>query len=96
MASSTFFSNVYAHRRVAETKAKPCEICFRPSSSVLITLDNKVRFYLFSFVSFFPLLSSPIHIYLLHEIGMRVCVFVYIYMCVFWGLISEDGWMNFF
>lgn len=37
------FPNVYAHRKVAETKAKPCDICFKLSCSVLITPDNKVR-----------------------------------------------------
>lgn len=37
------FPNVYAHRKVAETSAKSCDICFKPSTSVLITTDNKVR-----------------------------------------------------
>ena len=37
------FPNHYTHRRVAETKAKSCDICFKLSSSVLITSDNKVR-----------------------------------------------------
>jgi hypothetical protein len=37
------FPNVYTHRKVAETKAKSCDICYRLSSSVLITPDNKVR-----------------------------------------------------
>jgi hypothetical protein len=37
------FPNHYTHRRVAETKAKSCDICFKLSSSVLITPDNKVR-----------------------------------------------------
>jgi hypothetical protein len=36
------FPNAYAHRKVAETKTKPCDICFKLSSSVLITPDNKV------------------------------------------------------
>ncbi|KAK1760140.1 VPS4-associated protein 1 [Echria macrotheca] len=39
------FPNEYSHRRVAETSAKPCDICFKPSSSVLITPDNKDFFY---------------------------------------------------
>ncbi|KAL2260854.1 hypothetical protein VTK26DRAFT_5036 [Humicola hyalothermophila] len=39
------FPNVYMHRKVAETSAKPCDICFKPSSSVLITSDNKDWFY---------------------------------------------------
>lgn len=37
------FPNVYTHRKVAETKAKSCDICFKLSCSVLITQDNKVR-----------------------------------------------------
>ncbi|EAQ87100.1 hypothetical protein CHGG_03719 [Chaetomium globosum CBS 148.51] len=37
------FPNTYTHRKVAETKAKSCDICFKISSSVLITPDNKVR-----------------------------------------------------
>ncbi|KAL2125728.1 hypothetical protein VTJ04DRAFT_2093 [Mycothermus thermophilus] len=39
------FPNVYTHRKVAETKAKSCDICYRLSSSVLITPDNKDWFY---------------------------------------------------
>ncbi|KAK3385629.1 VPS4-associated protein 1 [Podospora didyma] len=39
------FPNVYTHRKVAETSAKSCEICYRPSTSVLITTDNKDWFY---------------------------------------------------
>lgn len=35
--------NVWHLRRVAETSAKPCEmICYKPTTSVLITPDNKV------------------------------------------------------
>ena len=37
------FPNVYAHRKVADTSAKSCDICFKPSTSVLITPDSKVR-----------------------------------------------------
>jgi ATP-dependent Clp protease ATP-binding subunit ClpA len=36
------FQNVYMHRRVAETTSKPCEICYKPSTSVLVTSENKV------------------------------------------------------
>jgi len=39
------FPNVYAHRKVAETKAKSCDICYKLSTSVLITADNKDWFY---------------------------------------------------
>ncbi|RYP64175.1 hypothetical protein DL770_009240 [Monosporascus sp. CRB-9-2] len=39
------FPNIWHHRKVAETAAKACEICYRPSSSVLITPDNKDWFY---------------------------------------------------
>ncbi|KAF2737304.1 DUF1742-domain-containing protein, partial [Polyplosphaeria fusca] len=38
--------NVWHHRRVAESSAKACWICYKPSSSVLITPDNKDFFYL--------------------------------------------------
>lgn len=39
---STSFPNVYHHRKVAEASAKACDICYKPSTSVLITPDNKV------------------------------------------------------
>ncbi|KAK7747557.1 hypothetical protein SLS62_009055 [Diatrype stigma] len=39
------FPNIWHHRKVAETAAKGCEICYRPSSSVLVTPDNKDWFY---------------------------------------------------
>lgn len=39
----TTFQNVYTLRRVADTAAKGCEVCFKPSSSVLITAENKVH-----------------------------------------------------
>ncbi|KAK4195541.1 VPS4-associated protein 1 [Triangularia verruculosa] len=39
------FPNEYTHRKVAETAAKSCEICYKPSSSVLITPDSKDWFY---------------------------------------------------
>ncbi|KAB2575073.1 hypothetical protein BFW01_g8307 [Lasiodiplodia theobromae] len=38
--------NVWHHRRVADAQAKACWICFKPSSSVLITPDNKDFFYI--------------------------------------------------
>lgn len=34
--------NVWHLRRVADTAAKACYVCYKPSSSVLITPDNKV------------------------------------------------------
>ena len=39
------FPNVYAHRKVAETAMRGCDICFRPTSSVLYSegADAKVR-----------------------------------------------------
>ncbi|KAG5927071.1 hypothetical protein E4U42_002658 [Claviceps africana] len=37
------FPNLYTHRKVAETAARACDICYKPSSSVLITADKKVR-----------------------------------------------------
>ncbi|EMR72882.1 hypothetical protein MGN70_012504 [Eutypa lata] len=39
------FPNIWHHRKVAETAAKGCEICYKPSSSVLVTPDNKDWFY---------------------------------------------------
>lgn len=37
--------NVWHHRKVAETSAKGCEICYKPSTSVLITPDKQDFFY---------------------------------------------------
>lgn len=37
--------NTWHHRKVAETAAKACFICYKPSTSVLITPDNKDFFY---------------------------------------------------
>lgn len=34
--------NVWHLRRVADTAAKACFVCYKPSASVLITPDNKV------------------------------------------------------
>lgn len=36
------FQNIYHHRKVAATSSKPCEICYKPSTSVLTTPENKV------------------------------------------------------
>lgn len=38
--------NIWHHRRVAETAAKSCMVCYKPSSSVLITPDTKDFFYI--------------------------------------------------
>ena len=35
--------NVWHLRRVAEASGKPCDICYKPTTSVLITPDNKVH-----------------------------------------------------
>ncbi|KAI0536030.1 VPS4-associated protein 1 [Xylaria digitata] len=37
--------NIWHHRKVADTSAKGCEICFKPSTSVLITPDKQDFFY---------------------------------------------------
>ncbi|KAJ5191026.1 Protein of unknown function DUF1742 [Penicillium cinerascens] len=37
--------NIYHLRRVADTSSKACLICYKPSTSVLITPDNKDFFY---------------------------------------------------
>lgn len=39
------FPNIYTHRKVADTASKACEICYKPSTSVLITPENKDFFY---------------------------------------------------
>jgi len=39
-------TNVWHLRTVAETSSKPCYICFKPTSAVLITPDNKDHFYI--------------------------------------------------
>lgn len=36
------FPNIYTHRKVADTASKPCDICFKPSTSVLVVPENKV------------------------------------------------------
>ncbi|KAI5199076.1 DUF1742-domain-containing protein [Aureobasidium subglaciale] len=38
--------NIWHHRKVAETAAKGCMVCYKPSSSVLITPDSKDFFYI--------------------------------------------------
>ncbi|KAI1388962.1 DUF1742-domain-containing protein [Hypoxylon trugodes] len=39
------FPNIWHHRKVADTSAKACEVCYKPSTSVLITPENKDFFY---------------------------------------------------
>ncbi|PHH60703.1 hypothetical protein CDD81_1321 [Ophiocordyceps australis] len=39
------FPNIYTHRKVADAAAKSCDICYKPSTSVLITPDQKDFFY---------------------------------------------------
>ncbi|EHK99155.1 putative UPF0589 protein C32H8.01c [Glarea lozoyensis 74030] len=39
------FQNVYTHRKVADTASKPCEICYKPTASVLVASENKDFFY---------------------------------------------------
>ncbi|KAE8411870.1 AAA-ATPase Vps4-associated protein 1-domain-containing protein [Aspergillus pseudocaelatus] len=43
---SGLFQNIYHLRRVADTAAKACYVCHKPSSSVMITPDNKDFFYI--------------------------------------------------
>ncbi|KAL6898563.1 DUF1742 domain-containing protein [Trichoderma evansii] len=40
------FANLYTHRKVAEAAAKACDVCYKPSTSVLITPDKKDFFYI--------------------------------------------------
>ncbi|KAF5024267.1 hypothetical protein F66182_3660 [Fusarium sp. NRRL 66182] len=42
---ATAFPNLYTHRKVAETAAKACDICYKSSTSVLITPDKKDFFF---------------------------------------------------
>ncbi|KAM0207679.1 hypothetical protein ACHAQI_007476 [Fusarium lateritium] len=42
---ATTFANIYTHRKVAETAAKACDICYKSSTSVLITPDKKDFFF---------------------------------------------------
>lgn len=39
------FPNIWHHRKVAETAAKGCDICYKPSTSVLITPEKQDFFY---------------------------------------------------
>ncbi|KAK1997197.1 DUF1742-domain-containing protein [Colletotrichum falcatum] len=39
------FANIYTHRKVAETAAKGCDVCYRATSSVLVASENKDFFY---------------------------------------------------
>lgn len=43
--SSSPFPNVYTHRKVADTASKGCNICYKPTTSVLITLEKQDFFY---------------------------------------------------
>ncbi|KAL8899067.1 MAG: hypothetical protein Q9207_006384 [Kuettlingeria erythrocarpa] len=38
--------NVWHLRKVADASAKPCDICYKPTTSVLITPDQKDHFYI--------------------------------------------------
>ncbi|EEU49005.1 uncharacterized protein NECHADRAFT_75739 [Fusarium vanettenii 77-13-4] len=42
---TTPFPNLYTHRKVADTAAKACDICYKSSTSVLITPDKKDRYF---------------------------------------------------
>ncbi|OHW98913.1 hypothetical protein CSPAE12_02302 [Colletotrichum incanum] len=39
------FANIYTHRKVADTAAKGCDVCYRATSSVLVAPENKDFFY---------------------------------------------------
>lgn len=39
------FQNIYTHRKVADTASKACDICYKPSTSVLVAPENKDFFY---------------------------------------------------
>ncbi|CZT10651.1 uncharacterized protein RAG0_15074 [Rhynchosporium agropyri] len=39
------FANIYTHRKVADTASKACEICYRPSTSVMVAPENRDFFY---------------------------------------------------
>ncbi|UZP36517.1 hypothetical protein NXS19_004333 [Fusarium pseudograminearum] len=42
---STTFPNLYTHRKVADSAAKACDVCYKSSTSVLITPDKKDFFF---------------------------------------------------
>lgn len=39
------FPNIWQHRKVADTAAKSCDICLKPSTSVLVTPEKQDFFY---------------------------------------------------
>ncbi|KAJ5040993.1 uncharacterized protein L3040_005551 [Drepanopeziza brunnea f. sp. 'multigermtubi'] len=39
------FANIYTHRKVADTASKACDICYKPSTSVLVSPENKDFFF---------------------------------------------------
>ncbi|KAM0282011.1 hypothetical protein ACHAQH_003217 [Verticillium albo-atrum] len=39
------FANIYTHRKVADTAAKGCDVCFRSTTSVLVAPENKDFFF---------------------------------------------------
>lgn len=39
---ATPFPNLYTHRKVADASSKSCDVCYKLTTSVLITPDNKV------------------------------------------------------
>ncbi|KAL2110785.1 hypothetical protein VUR80DRAFT_714 [Thermomyces stellatus] len=41
------FPNVYAHRKVAETAKRGCDVCFRPTSSVLLSEGTDTKDFFF-------------------------------------------------
>ncbi|KAF2013800.1 DUF1742-domain-containing protein [Aaosphaeria arxii CBS 175.79] len=43
---SVILQNVWHHRRVGDGSAKACWICYKPTTSVMITPDNKDFFYI--------------------------------------------------
>ncbi|KAK8038996.1 hypothetical protein PG993_007407 [Apiospora rasikravindrae] len=38
--------NVWHHRKVADSSAKGCDLCYKPSTSVLVTPDKQDHFYI--------------------------------------------------
>ncbi|GMM37119.1 Vfa1 protein [Saccharomycopsis crataegensis] len=44
--SAAMFENIYRVRKVSEKDGKACFICYKPSSTVLITQDQKDLFYI--------------------------------------------------
>lgn len=58
-AAMASFPNVYTHRKVAEAASKRCEICFKPSTSVLVTPDKQVRLIISSLLVKWQPLTHP-------------------------------------